>query len=306
MPRRHDPFLKLLYRAGARDAVTLFFPDLAANIDWPSLRWIDKEVPIPGVRPRSVIADLVGLTRDVEGRHLEVLIHPEIQMRPAPDLGARALQYNAALWLQVPQPNTPVLYRKRRVPVELQRVPALLDPTGAAAVVEDEGQYSSFQVRLLQADAFAEHDNPMAWGLAGWMRQPSSGRAEQRLRLQDRILRKVREEPYRRLLLDAVRTYFTLSPAEEAEEERLLRSGAAEEVRETMLTELGKLERNARIEGRREGTRLTTLAALEARFGPLPPAAVAAIELLPPARLRELVVRSYHAESLADLSVPVE
>ena len=104
MRRRHDPFLKLLYRAGARDAITLFFPDLAARIDWEGLQWIDKEVPIPGAGrphgPRSVIADLVGLTRDVEGRYLEVLIHPELQMQPDPEMDSRVLQYSAALWLQ--------------------------------------------------------------------------------------------------------------------------------------------------------------------------------------------------------------
>src|SRR5690242_3800188 len=89
MRRRHDPFLKLLYRAGARDAVTLFFPDVAARIDWSKLHWIEKEVPILGAPPRSVVADLVGLTQDVEGRYLEVLIHPEIQMRMDADIGWR-------------------------------------------------------------------------------------------------------------------------------------------------------------------------------------------------------------------------
>ena len=53
MRRRHDSFLKLLYREGARDAVTLFFPSLAARIDWDRLRWIEKEVLIPGPRPRG-------------------------------------------------------------------------------------------------------------------------------------------------------------------------------------------------------------------------------------------------------------
>jgi hypothetical protein len=48
--RRHDPFLKLLYRAGARDTVTLFFPDVAARIDWRRLQWIEKEVPIRSKR----------------------------------------------------------------------------------------------------------------------------------------------------------------------------------------------------------------------------------------------------------------
>jgi hypothetical protein len=76
--RRHDPFLKLLYRAGARDVVTLFFPDTATRIDWRRLQWIEKEVPIPSRPARLVVADLVGLTQDVEGRYLQVLIHPEL------------------------------------------------------------------------------------------------------------------------------------------------------------------------------------------------------------------------------------
>jgi hypothetical protein len=100
MRPRHDPFLKLFYRAAARDAVTLFFPELAAHIDWQSLQWIEKEVPILSDPPRSIVADLVGLTRDVEGRYLELLLHPEIQMRTAADMGWRVLQYNAGLTLQ--------------------------------------------------------------------------------------------------------------------------------------------------------------------------------------------------------------
>ena len=68
----------LFYRAGTRDALTLFFPYLAARIDWRQWEWLDKEVPILGRRRRAVVADLVGLTRDVEGRYLKVLIHPEL------------------------------------------------------------------------------------------------------------------------------------------------------------------------------------------------------------------------------------
>jgi hypothetical protein len=59
MRRRHDPFLKLFYRAAAPDAVTLFFPDLASRIDWGQLEWIEKEVLIRGERSRSIVADLV-------------------------------------------------------------------------------------------------------------------------------------------------------------------------------------------------------------------------------------------------------
>src|SRR5262249_38947494 len=109
MRRRHDPFLKLLYRAGARDAVTLFFPSLAARIDWEQLEWIETEVPILGASPRSVIADLVGHTRDVEGRYLNVLVHPEIQMQTEAEIGRRMLEYNAGLTLRQGDADTRVL-----------------------------------------------------------------------------------------------------------------------------------------------------------------------------------------------------
>jgi hypothetical protein len=72
----------------------------------------------------------------------------------------------------------------------------------------------------------AASDNPAAWALAAWMRQRRPGRVELRLRLVEKILRFVRDENYRRLLLDAVRTYFTLSKAEQAEERDLLQSRA--------------------------------------------------------------------------------
>ena len=71
--------------------------------------WLDKEVPILGRRRRSVVADLVGLTRDVEGRYLKVLVHPELQMRPDAEMDWRALQYNAGLLLREGNPGTRVL-----------------------------------------------------------------------------------------------------------------------------------------------------------------------------------------------------
>ena len=61
--RRHDPFLKLLYRAGARDAASLFFPDLARLIDWDHLRWIDKEAPLLGDSPGSMAWALTSWMR---------------------------------------------------------------------------------------------------------------------------------------------------------------------------------------------------------------------------------------------------
>jgi hypothetical protein len=325
MRRRHDPFLKLLYRAGARDAVTLFFPQWAARIDWESLQWIDKEVLIQGERPRAVVADLVGLTRDREGRYLKVLIHPEIQMRADTEMGWRVLQYNAGLLLREADPAARVLtfvfyhcagvggIREQEFGLEFYE-----------RTVHGVG-YWSVGLGDLDAEAYAGTDNPMAWALAAWMRQCAQGRVELRLRLVERLLRSVRDESYRRLLLDAIRTYFRLNRAEQAEEQRLLESGAFGEVDDMLNTELGRLEERARREGeararqqmqtelgqleeraRREGEararQQSLLDILEVRFGPVPEALTGRIRQAQDlSALQELIRRAAGAANLEEV-----
>jgi hypothetical protein len=252
MRRHHDPFLKLLYRAGARDAVALFFPDLAARIDWDRIEWIDKEVPIRGVRTRSVTADLVGRTRDVEGRYLTVLIHPELQMEPDAAMDWRVLQYNAGLLLQEGHPRTRVLtlvfyhcagaggIQKRRASMEFYG-----DEVHGVT-------YWSVGLGELDGETYAQSANPMAWALASWMRQPRQARAALRLGLQEKILRLVSDEWYRGLLLDTVRSYFSLNRREQAEEERLLESPGRGEINEMLQTELGRMRHRERLETKRQ------------------------------------------------------
>jgi hypothetical protein len=313
MRRRHDPFLKLFYRAAARDAITLFFPELAAHIDWGQLEWIEKEVPIRGERPRSIVADLVGRTRDLEGRYLEVLIHPEIQMQVPADMGWRALQYGAGLLLQQGNPNTRVLtfvFYHCGGAGGVHKERHALEYYGHSIL---EATYWVVGLGDLEAEAYAESDNPAAWALAAWMRQQRPGRVELRLRLVEKILRFVRDEEYRRLLLDAVRSYFTLSKAEQAEEERLLQSRAHGEVNEMLQTELGRLEERARREGRQEGEeqarqqmqealQRALMGVVESRFAPVPESLAARIRQVEElSRLEELIVRAAAAVSLEEI-----
>lgn len=310
MRRRHDPFLKLLYRAGARDAVTLFFPELAARIDWEALQWIDKEVPLRGDPSRSVVADLVGLTRDREGRYVKGLIHPEIQMRADAEMGWRVLQYNAGLLLREAHPGTRVL---TLVFYHCSGVGGIREQTYDLDFYDHNVHhvlYWSVGLGDLEAEAYAGSDNPMAWALAAWMRQQSQDRVELRLRLVEKLFRFVRDEAYRRLLLDAVRTYFRLSRAEQAEEQRLLQSGVYGEVREMLNTELGRLEERARREGRQEGRRegeaqarqQALLEILEVRFGPVPEAVAGRIQQVQDLTLlRELTRRAAGANRLEEV-----
>lgn len=255
MRRPHDAFLKLLYRAGARDAVSLFFPELARHIDWESLRWIEKEIVIPSPTPRSLVADLVGQTRDREGRYVEVLVHPEIQMRPDAEMDWRVFEYNTGLMLQQGDPGVRVLtfvFYHCRGTGGIRKRQFDLDFHGES--IHQIG-YWSVGIGDLNASEYAENDNPMAWALAAWMRQRRTGRAELRLRLLDKVLRFVQDGMYRKLLLDALRSYLSLSPAEQAEEQRLLNTGAYGEIREMLQTEIGRLEDAAERRGVDRGRR---------------------------------------------------
>lgn len=300
--RPHDPFLKLLYRAGAGDAITLFFPELAAHIDWERLQWIEKEILIPGEEARSIVADLVGTARDREGRYLEVLIHPEIQMRPDAEMDWRAFQYSAGLMLQRGRPDVRVLtfvfyhYRGaggiRRREYRLEFYDEL----------PHQMNYWTVGLGDLDAEEYAIRDNPMAWALAAWMRQRRAKRVELRLRLLDKVLRFVQDLTYRRLLLDTLRSYFALNSAEQAEEARLLQSGAFAEVREMLDTELGRLEAAAELRGRCDALRRVFQGIVADRFSGVSERFSASVDRVQdPAALERLIRRAAVAESLEEI-----
>ena len=70
--------------------------------------------------------------------------------------------------------------------------------------------YWSVGLGELDAESYAERDNPMGWALVSWMRRQREQRVELRLQVVDRILRWVRDEEYRGLLFDTVQTYYRL------------------------------------------------------------------------------------------------
>jgi hypothetical protein len=159
--------------------------------------------------------------------------------------------------------------------------------------------YWSVGLGDLDSEEYAERDNPMAWALTSWMRQPRPGRVELRLRVLAKILR-VRDEWYRQLLADTVHTYFTLSKAEQAEEQRLLRSGVYGEVNEMLNTAFGR--RDERV--RRQAVQNSLLEVLRSRFPAAPEDTEARVRRVKSvARLNELIRRAAIADSLEELGL---
>ena len=179
--------------------------------------------------------------------------------------------------------------------------------------------YWSVGLGELDAEPYAARQNPMGWALASWMRQQREGRVEMRLRLIDKILRRVREPVYQELLLDTVQTYYKLSGRERRLEEQLLRTGPYAEVEEMAQTVLGRMKakerREGRQEGRQEGEELALQRAVKrailTRFPAAPASLTQRLErFAQPERLEELLSRVILASTLEEverlLAVPPE
>ena len=231
-------------------------------------------------------------------------------METAAEMGWRVLQYNAGLTLQQADPNTRVLSivfyhcRGGRRAKGVRRQQHRLEFYGESVL---EVGYWSVGIGDLDAEEYARSDNPMAWALAAWMRQPRRGlaRVTLRLRLLASILRSVRDPYYRRLLLDTLRTYFTLSADEQTEERVLLESGPYQEVRSMFDTELGRLEDRAQQKGEQKGLQHALLAVLLSRFPSVPESIQGEIAgLQDPDTLDRLIRRAATASRLEEVWPP--
>jgi hypothetical protein len=122
----------------------------------------------------------------------------------------RVFEYNAGLLLREGHPGTRVLtivFYHCAGTGGIQRRRARLDYYD----LEVHGvTYWSVGLGEPEAAEYAERNNPMGWALASWMRQEREERVELRLRLMEKILRFVRAEGYRELLLDTIETYYRL------------------------------------------------------------------------------------------------
>jgi hypothetical protein len=239
------------------------------------------------------------MTRDVEGHYLEVFLHPEIQREPDAGMDWRVFQYNAGLLLQEGNSEAQVLtvvFYHCRGGGEVRRRAHRREFYGFTTL---EVGYWVVGLGELEGEPYITMENPMGRALAAWMRHSPRGQAEQRLRLQERILRHAMgDEYYRRMLPDAVQTYYRLSAAEQEEEQRLLRTERYREVPEMLNTVLGRRE----AEAERRGGQNAVLEVLVARFSTVPVSLEERIRRVEnPAALRRLIRQAATAASLEEI-----
>jgi predicted transposase/invertase (TIGR01784 family) len=260
-----DQLFKAILEKLFQSFLELFFPNVAARLDFVTLRFLDKEVfanvPEGVVREADVVARLQ--TRD--GEPELVLVHVEVQARPENDFARRMFEYYALLRMRHQVPVFPIVLYLRG---------------GPDSAIEDyrEELFGQEQLRfrfrsVALARLVAEEyvgASPLGAALSALMRR---GKARDRLGLRREMLRRVLEsehdEALKYLLVNVIESYFRLSK-EETERFRSLMSGKEyRKVQEEELTYFDELELKGRAAGIIEGKRETLLRQLTAKFGSL-------------------------------------
>jgi len=109
----HDQLFKELLQAFLPEFVQLFFAEEAAQLDWRSLEFLDKELS-PEVsgdvepssrRPRGRTVDVLARVRTADGQPELILVHVEIEADPRESFAERMYGYYS------------LLRRQRRLPV---------------------------------------------------------------------------------------------------------------------------------------------------------------------------------------------
>ena len=104
---RHDQLFKTVIGKLLREFLELFYPEVAARLNFETQRLLDKELfaDVPQGLKRE--ADLVAEIQTHAGEPEVILIHIEIQARTKPDVPRRMFHYYALLSLRYSKPAFP-------------------------------------------------------------------------------------------------------------------------------------------------------------------------------------------------------
>jgi predicted transposase/invertase (TIGR01784 family) len=105
----HDQLFKAFLQAFLQDFLQLFYPEVAEQLDFGTLGFLDKELftDFPEGAPREV--DIIAKIRTLEGSQEIILIHVEVQARKGGEFEKRMFQYYAMLWLRHRVPILPIV-----------------------------------------------------------------------------------------------------------------------------------------------------------------------------------------------------
>jgi len=297
--RRHETRSAL--QSGSRTTPPGFpgvvFSEVAARLDFETLRFIDKEVfaNVPEGEVRE--ADVVARLETREGEPEIILVHVEVQARWQTDFARRMFEYYALLRLHHRLPVFPIVLYLRG------------GPGSTVEEYQEElfGQeqlrfrYRSVALARLSAEEYVGA-SPLGAALAALMRPGKTrDRLELRREMLSRVLESELDDALKYLLVNVIETYFRLSGEEVGRFRRLFSGKEYRKMQEVELTYFDELELKGVLKGKRE----TLLRQLTAKFGPLPEHTVSRIAATgSAAELDTYLDRVLTAKTLVEIGLP--
>jgi hypothetical protein len=289
----HDQLFKDLLQAFFQEFMELFFPMVAARLDFSEVIFFTTEAftDIPVGERRFL--DLVARVTTQDGEPELILVHVEIQSERRHNFPFRMCEYYWLLRLR---------YGVSVFPVALYLVP------GAGGLVQETYMESLFDRDVnrfcydaiglpdLSAEDYRGTDNPLAPALSALMRPGAMGRLAHKLQSLRRVLGSSVDAARKSLLINVIQTYMPLNPAEDTEFRALIERENAKEVQTMLVTWAEQMM----IDGKRD----LALHMLRRKFGELPEPVVTRLQAIQTGEeLERISDRLFDATSLEEMGL---
>lgn len=214
MALSHDQLFKELLRAFFGEFLDLFFPEVAARLDFTRVTFLDKEVftDVPEGHRREL--DVVGQVYTLDGVPELILLHIEVQAQREREFPYRMFEYYALLRLRHKLPVLPI-------------VVYLMAGTGGVREATYEERlfdrtivtfhFGTVGVPDLSADDYRAHENLLAPALSALMQPGTLGRVRHKVVSLRQGLDNPVDEARKALLINIIERYMPLNEAETEE-----------------------------------------------------------------------------------------
>ncbi len=295
----HDRLFKELLTTCFQDFIELFAPDLAARVEWDSLRFLDKEIFTDVTEGERHEADLIAVAR-VRGEESCFLIHVENQASKQSEFAERMFHYFARLRSKHRLPIYPIVLFSYDKPRKAEPDFFRVELAGLQVL---DFRFHAIQLNRLSWRDYVKHANPVASALMAKMQIAPHERAKVKLECL-RLLVTLKLNPARmQMIAGFVDTYLELNREEFQEFNReLAREQPAQREKVVEITgnwareNWHKGQQEGRQEGRRQEASTLILRQLTRRVGPLTKRLESRVQKLPLEKAEAL------AEALLDFS----
>jgi hypothetical protein len=225
----HDQLFKELLQAFFQEFMELFYPKVAARLDFARVTFLDKEMftDLPQGEQRE--ADLVAQVYTLEGLPEIILTHIEVEARRRGSFPARMCEYYWMLRLRHRLPIFPIV-------VYLSPGAGGLTPERHVESVFDYEvnvfSYQAVGLPDLNADDYQTIDNPLGPALSALMKTSRLGKVAQKYHSLRAMARSRIDEARKALLTNVIETYLTLEADEQVKFKELIAAPEGKEVSE--------------------------------------------------------------------------